>query len=84
MTPSDFELNFRPEFAKIYAYHFATNAGQVTTTSGRKFVTSSVTVNGVAFAPGNGDGDARNKVLDGWDDATGATDRDGRDGHILW
>ena len=36
-------------------YHFATNAGQVTTTSGRKFVTSSVTVNGVAFTPGNGD-----------------------------
>lgn len=36
-------------------YHFATNAGQVTTTAGRKFVTSSVKVNGVAFTPGTGD-----------------------------
>ena len=36
-------------------YHFTTNAGQVSTTSGRKFVTSSVTVNGVAFTLGSGD-----------------------------
>ena len=36
-------------------YHFATNAGQVSTTSARKFVTSSVTVNGVGFTMGSND-----------------------------
>ena len=34
-------------------YHFTTNAGQVSTTAGRKFVTTSVTVNGVNFTLGN-------------------------------
>ena len=26
MTPSDFEVNSHPEFAKTYAYHFSINA----------------------------------------------------------
>lgn len=56
-------------------YHFTTNAGQVSTTTGRKFVTTSITINN------NAAGTTGAKVTLGSDDAANI-EIDG--GHIAW